>query len=333
MVAISVISVFIFIASNFDNAEAASPLSASLRVYPVKVEMPFTAGKESTATIYVENMANLPVNMQVYAQDFTLDKNGKYKFINQKLPESISMASWISFAEPKFMLQAHETKKIAVKLMAPKHIEPGGHYAIVFFEARPKIANKNRLEEAYMIMNTRVGALILGSSGGKVKHAEKLKSLSIPNYNYDSKIPVNIIFENKGNIHASLNGFIIFTNSAGKMLGKISIKNRTSFPSVDLNITKQWGSTVEFGRIKATVQLESLDGRKWNKSKTFLIIPLKQIMIGLAVVAVLAVVFFIGRKKLSFSFTIVKRQEKPIETPEGISEDTDNVLDDNVDKP
>jgi hypothetical protein len=270
-------------------------------------------------------MADFPTDIRVYSQDFTMDEKGSYKFLDQKLPYAVSTASWMSCSESTFTVSPHEIKKVTVKLTAPKQVEPGGHYAIVFFEATPNITDSNRPKGAFMLMKTRVGALILGSAVGKVRHDEKLKSFSIPKYNYGSEIPLDIIFENSGNIHASLNGVIIFTDSNGKQLGKIPVINRTSFPSRKLNISEKWIPTAKIGRVTATVKLESLDGHKWEESKTFLVIPLKQIAIGLAVIIAVAIIGFIFRKKFSFNLRIERRSENTNEKPLNSSEEESSM--------
>ncbi len=280
-------------------AVADGPISASLRISPVKIELQLKPGEEVTAAIDMANTAKFASEMTIYAQDFVID-GSQYKFYKQgERGKSMSAASWLSFSKDKFELQPGETTSVAVKLAAPNSAEPGGHYAMAFFEAAP---NKESVKGKGMVIltSTRVGALILGTVKGDIKRLVTLQSFTIPRFNTTNVVPIALDFKNEGNVHAALNGEITIQDGSGRKIATVPIINRTSLPASTLRIANRWKSKSSFGRYTAVLNIASKDSGNWTKTQSFWILPLKEVGVGLGILIAAILTWFMLRKRFSF---------------------------------
>lgn len=291
----------------FGSVEASEQIKASLRVYPVKIEMPVKAGETCSADINVQNTGDRPAKILVYAQDFTKDEKGNYTFYKPgERAISMSAASWLSPSMRELELDPSESRVLDVELSAPKDAEPGGHYTMVFVEAEPKVAGQDIPQGAHILSKARVGVLVLGTVGGQIRRLGALGSFKVASFNFGPRVPSTVVFENKGNVHIELAGIITFKDWRGRQVGSIPIVERTSLPASKLEISEVWEGAPLIGRFTANAKIISKDGKEWVKSQSFWIFPLKEAAYILGLIVILAGAWYIVTRK--FQFKVERRQ-------------------------
>lgn len=306
LLSLLIIVVFSYMVILATIAYAQEEISASIRVYPVKVDMPVAPGEATSAKISVKNTAKLKAKITVYVQDFTRDEKGNYTFYKlgeRALP--ISAAKWITLSDKQFVLNPDKTATVTVNFSAPKDTEPGGHYAMVFVEAKPLISEKKKPKGAYILGKARVGVLILGTVAGDIHRQGFLKSITIPRFNLGGSIPITLVFKNTGNVHMDIVGKVYVKSMGGLDVGSIPIDERTSLPSSQMVIETTWENPPWIGKFTARAKVISRDRKKWIKKQSFYIIPVKQVTLGVVAIAIVSILIYGLRKK--FRFRIERR--------------------------
>ena len=126
----SISLMFIFISGV--QAENVSP---RIGVSPHTFEVDFLPGESITKEIKVTNKSETAFPILVRVVDFTAkDETGGTSFDEVSEDPSISSRQWFEIEDPNFILDAGETEKVNFTISVPENAEPGGHYAVMFFE-------------------------------------------------------------------------------------------------------------------------------------------------------------------------------------------------------
>lgn len=117
-----------FLLPSTAHAEATQQQSQALSVSPAILEVVADAGKPFTTVVTVTNITNVPLPIKGSVKNFTPNED-----IPQD-PNGIFQAqNWFKIAEPDFILQPQERRKITVTISPPSKASPGGHYATIYF--------------------------------------------------------------------------------------------------------------------------------------------------------------------------------------------------------
>jgi len=110
-------------------------VSPRLSVSPHTFEIDFFPGETITEEIKVTNKSEVALPILVRVVDFTAsDETGGMSFNEELEDPSISSGQWFEIENPNFILDAGETEKVNFTISVPENAEPGGHYAVMFFE-------------------------------------------------------------------------------------------------------------------------------------------------------------------------------------------------------
>lgn len=273
---------------------AQKQVSASIKVWPVKIEPLLKTGEAYKTEINVRNTAKYRAKITLEVQDFTRDEEGDYNFYaSGQRQTSFSAANWISLPAKQYYLEPSQEIKIPLKISTPKTAEAGGHYAIAFVEATP-IFDKSSIKGSYILGKARVGILNLITIKGKIIKKSDV-NFSISRFNFSPTVPFTITFNNRGNVHRDLAG-ILRIDSLGK---KLNISERSALPKSNSIIKDKLVKMPLFGSYKAKLFIATKDGGKWQKERTFYLIPLKLILGIIVALVILTVLVILFRKRFS----------------------------------
>jgi len=122
-----------FVVSHTVNAQIS--VSPRLSVSPHTFEIDFFPGEIITKEIKITNKSEAAFPMLVRVVNFTAsDETGGTSFDEASEDPSISSRKWFEIENPSFILDAGETEKVNFTISVPENAEPGGHYAVMFFE-------------------------------------------------------------------------------------------------------------------------------------------------------------------------------------------------------
>jgi P pilus assembly chaperone PapD len=288
-----------------------SSAGVTMMVSPTMIDLTLNTGDTSTQEISIRNTGDEPTRVRVYAMDFSIDRENNYTFSDPG-HESYSCASWLGIEESDFDLGPAETKHVEVTISVPQEVEPGGHYAALFFETIPtetqpgvSVAIAGRIPSLFYLT-------IPGVTDADIFANAEITSLMLPGWVDGGPVEIGAVVRNTGNVHLTIAAKAYFTDFRGRQAGEIDLGQTIVLPGAERAITGTWGKTPFIGPTQATIVIGYFDQHSQlvNRSMTgsFQIIPWKVIIAVFASLALIA--FGIGALRRKFRFKLERRNSE-----------------------
>lgn len=278
------------------------PASAelSIMVSPTIVDLTLNIGDTSTQEISVCNSGSEPTTLHMYAMDFSIDRDNNYTFSDPG-HESYSCASWLSIDASELQLGPGETASVEVTISVPQAVEPGGHYAALFFETIPtetepgvSVAVAGRIPSLFYLT-------IPGISDADIVAVAEISSLMLPGWADGGPVEIRAVVRNTGNVHLTIAAKASFTDFRGRQAGEIDLGQITVLPGTERVMTETWAKTPFIGPARVNVVIGYFDehGELVNSSTTasFWIIPWKPIIVVAGALALIGLAIWTLRRK------------------------------------
>jgi P pilus assembly chaperone PapD len=277
------------------------PNSASaqggMMVWPTWVELTVNRGEQAGKIIHVRNQGSESIEIKAYVMDFSIDREGNFVF-SEPGHESYPAARWLSVEETELEIAPGESREIEVNISAPTEVEPGGHYAALFFEALPS-ANQGAVS-----ISTRIPTLfyitVPGITESEVIANADIASLVLPGFAGKGPVEAGVVVHNSGNVHLTVAARAHFSASLGGD-SELDLGQAVILPNSDGVIKSNWQQAPFLGKVKASVVIGYLDqkGELVNKSQTgeFWVVPWSLIGIIVGVTGVVAPAILVIRKR------------------------------------
>jgi len=257
-----------------------SDAEGGIRVWPTWVEFTINSGEQATQPVNVQNLDDEFVRMRVYAMDFSIDREGNFAFYDSGY-ESYSASKWLAIEEGELELAPGEVREIDVEVATPAVVEPGGHYAALFFEAIPS-SNQGAIS-----ISTRIPSLfyltVPGVTEADISANADIVSLSMPGIAEKGPVEMGVVVRNSGNVHLTVAAKAHFSASWGGG-SELDLGQMVILPNSEGVIKGNWQQAPFFGRVKTSIVIGYLDqnGELVNKSQTsdFWVIPWKVLTFG-----------------------------------------------------
>jgi len=268
-----------------------------ISVWPTWVEMTVNRGEQAGKTIHVQNQSSESSEIKAYVTDFSIDREGNFVF-SEAEHESYSAARWLGFEKSGFELSPGESKEVEVAIAAPEEVEPGGHYAALFFEAIPS-ANQSAVS-----ISTRIPTLfyitIPGITEADVSTNADIVSLIVPGIVGKGPVEMGVVVRNSGNVHLAVAARAYFSALWGNN-SELDLGQMVILPNSDGVLKSNWRQTPLFGKVRASVVIGYLDhkGELVNKSQTgeFWVVPWSMIGIIVGVLGLVVPAIIVLRKR------------------------------------
>ena len=271
-----------------------------LKVWPTWVELMVHRGEQAGKIIHVQNQGSESIAIRAYVMDFSIDREGNFVF-SEPGHESYSASRWLSVAETDFELVPGESQEVEVRLSAPSEVEPGGHYAALFFEAIPS-ANQGAVS-----ISTRIPTLfyitVPGITEAEVIANADIASLVLPGFAGKGPVEAGVVVHNTGNVHLTVAARVHFSASLGGD-SELDLGQAVILPNSEGVIKSNWQQAPFLGKVTANVVIGYLDeqGELVNKSRTgeFWVVPWSMIgiIVGVLGLVVPAIVIISKRYRL-----------------------------------
>ncbi len=269
-------------------------------VWPTWVELTVHRGEQAGKIIHVQNQGSESIELKAYVMDFSIDREGNFVF-SEAGHESYSASRWLSVAETDFELVPGESQEVEVRLSAPSEVEPGGHYAALFFEAIPS-ANQGAVS-----ISTRIPTLfyitVPGITEAEVIANADIASLVLPGFAGKGPVEAGVVVHNTGNVHLTVAAKAHFSASLGGD-SELDLGQAVILPNSEGVIKSNWQQAPFLGKVTANVVIGYLDeqGELVNKSRTgeFWVVPWSMIgiIVGVLGLVVPAIVIISKRYRL-----------------------------------
>jgi hypothetical protein len=301
-----IIYLFLFIGLFVPYFTFASENDLTLALSPIIMEVKVDPGSSQIQKIGVNNKSSKAQGIRVYAQNFfASDEFGGVTFDNSS-SSSYTAKDWLNFQKNNLVLAPKEQENLVFTIQAPKKAEPGGHYAVVFFEP---IESPELSQNSSLGVTGRVGALLfITVSGqilekGRVLGASSSDKCSGVSCSFKTKrfrewgpVPFEFRFENTGNIHVKVKGKIEIYNIFRQKIAEIPVDEKTVLPKSIRYFEAKWLREPLFGRYTAKLAITYGSLRVTDQAQTsFWAIPWK-ILSGFAILG-LIFTFFVRQKR------------------------------------
>jgi len=303
---------------NTVSAESGQAFSIS----PPVVELKANRGDEANITIKLTNLSSGPLSIAVETNDFgAKNETGEPNIIfDDSGKDSIyTLKDWVVIPND-FTIQSKETRSVTFPITIPANAEPGGHYGVIRFTGTTAGGDSQQVA-----LSASIGSLVLLQVNGTITTSASIEDFYTANADFSKNSffessPLQVVsrIKNTGNVHIKPTGTVEITDMFGKKISTIRMngdpndeKNRPGsiLPQSIRRFNSELKDMQLFGRYTATMKLTYGDGKTLEKSTEVWVVPYRQILIVLAVLAILAVGLVFGLKR--YNAYIIKKAHSP----------------------
>lgn len=205
----------------------------SLSIFPEKFDLELSPGEVYQDKIRISNLSQseLPIDIQI-KNFLAAGEKGEMKFNEEERDISFDPRQWIKFEKKQFVLGANESKELNFRIEVPQTAEPGGHYAVAFFQTELSLSARGG---GARIIPTLGALFLLKVAGAEEKYPSLDRQIELVELNAPSFIefgPLDISFRLKNNnpVHVRAGGQIIIYDIFGKKKEEIKIDDQTILP-------------------------------------------------------------------------------------------------------
>lgn len=188
----SLMAVLSFYLGAFILAVPVRASESALSVSPAILESVVTQEARTLKTINLQNMTAFPLPIHGQAAPFLAQE-----LLPTGSEATFDSSAWIKLEPADFILQPHAHQEVKLIIQPPAGVEPGGHYATVFFQ--PLIPAEALGPNTASL--ARVGVLTFLVVPGKIDERLTLGSFTTNNFFRRGPIPLSLTLDNPGTIH------------------------------------------------------------------------------------------------------------------------------------
>lgn len=228
----------------------------SITLRPVKFVLELQPGASYTDSVIITNNGETPLTLNPTFEDFIPTGEANISFVPDAGGAS-SLAGWVRIAELSVTLQPKEERRIPFTISVPADAVPGGHFAVIFFNAAE--GNAVASGTSGVGIQPRVGSLLMVSVPGDVDRGGRIASLTGPRFVERGPLGFDVVIENTGSVHYQPEGTVAITNIFGKTVATGVLDGLFVFPKTSRTMKAVVaGDRYYWGPLKATV--EATDG-------------------------------------------------------------------------
>jgi hypothetical protein len=290
-------------------AQAAN--SASFQISPPTANYAGDPGSVSKGTMKITNLTDTPLVLNVSKQNFVAKgEEGEIELVDNANP-LYSLAPWFNIPSGQVEVGARATKEVTYTISIPANAEPGGRYgSIVFSTIPPKLPSG----QSGATVQQNLAGVIFQRINGDAKEELKLESFATEKSFYEyAPIKFFTRISNQGNVHEKPTGTITIKNFLGMKVAEVPLDEHFIIPGSTRRLTNVWpdGDTKPWliGKYTAELKATYTGDQTITDTTTFVVVPWKPLAAAGAVLIVIFLVFWKGRKRLSRAVRILAGRE------------------------
>lgn len=259
----------------------------SLEVSPPSQEVSIDPGKTVTIRAKIRNHSNDTLPMSVRIEDFTAKGDDGQVALSSNSPYSIT--SWTNVTPKTFSLAPGGEKEVTATITAPKDAA-GGHFGSFVFSVTPEEGTKNAAS-----VSQEIASLFLTRVSGPVNEKLALTSLNAPSYSEFGPVPLQLKFNNSGNVYVKTFGLINVTDMFGKKVADIVVPATNVFPQAERVVKANLNKQFLFGNYSATaIMYYGSQNETLTATTNFFVFPTRIA----AIILIVLLLLFLMRKRL-----------------------------------
>lgn len=206
-------------------AETTNQIGFSISPYSYEYEL--KPGQEVTATLKVENINKVDINVSVEPENLVAYGQDGQVSITDDEP-SFSIKSWVKVTKDSATIKPKEFGYFDFKITVPLDAEPGSHYGALSVRF---VGNDDPLNGTGASIVQKSSAIILLRVPGDVREELNLIYFQPEKFFYsESKFKLSALFENKGTVNVKPSGEINIFDIWGNKIKTIKIAGKNILP-------------------------------------------------------------------------------------------------------
>lgn len=277
-----------------------------LTVSPPTFESSANPGDTINNSVRVENTTDSPLDVSVDVRNFSaLGEEGQVNLSTED--NSYALAKWIKVTPSSGTIAPKDSRTFQYTISVPTNAQPGGRFGSIVFKTNPKAVGGG----SNVAVGQEVGALVFMKIAGDVHENAQVASFTTAHKVYEyGPVAFEARVKNSGNVQFRPQGTITISNMFGKVVETVPVNSRNVLPGAIRKMDGQWKSKWLFGPHTATISLVyGSKGQIVTASTTFWGFPYKIAAIVLAVLLVIGVGVFKGRRRLAKTFKVLFGKE------------------------
>jgi len=286
-----------------NNAEAVT-------ISPLNFELNSNPGDTISNIIRVYNDVDSEITVNMEVQNFVAaGEQGQVLIKGAEDSDTYSLAKWVTLAPQTFTLAPRSSQMVEFTVRVPSDGEPGGHYASILASVSGSATGGG------VGVSQKVGALLLLSVAGEV-----YENLNLVDFNADSDFteygPEKLVarFRNDGTVHLKPRGFVLVKNVFGGEVAKLDLPQLNVLPqsarAVDIPLKDV---NAKFGRYEATLAaIYGATNEPLSAVTIYWVIPYKLLAVYGAVILVLLILAYRGRRRLRMALRVLFKGEQKV---------------------
>ncbi len=294
----------------------------SLQVSPPILEIEINPGETYSDFIKFENLSDTET-LTLYPQILSFKAKGEegaQEFIEDNSETTnFSLSQWVDISTNVITLKPLERIVLPFTITVPADAEPGGRYAAILLGNQPTAPGVG----SNVALGAQTGSIILAKVSGEVTENATLTQFKTGKDSYQyPPVDFEITIQNSGNVHVKPLGKIEIVNMFGKTVDEVVVNESKGnvLPESSRKFTPSW-ETEKFtiGKFTAKLSLEYGEQNPETLSNeiSFWVLPTKEIAIGVGVLVLVILLFFVLVK--TYNRMVIKKALKMKEEAEKAS--------------
>jgi hypothetical protein len=271
--------------------------ASGLKIAPVRTDITIDPGTSQTVSLSVQNVTRTAVTLGSVVNDFvaSADETGEPRLVlnDSELVSGNNFQTLIA-PIPSFTLAAGASRTVSITLSVPATAASGGYYGAVRF------APVSDITDSDVALSGSVGTIFLVTVPGNLSEKLTVASFDIVHDGQTSSLftsgplSVETRFQNEGNIHVQPFGNIYIKDLSGKIVQQIALNDTQPRGSVLPDSIRRFDDPITAKHMFGRYTIEGsfgygTTGQLLLAKSTFYVIPVKPILITLAIILVLLI--------------------------------------------
>ena len=259
-----------------------------IAVKPATLRLSLSPGEITTSRIAVQNLADTPQEIRLYAEPFQLDASFQPVFNTPNHFTQVS--SWISFDSPSYIFNPGESKTIYFTISPPLAAPGGGQYAAIFAEAVP-----DSVSDASVATAHRIALLLYTTVAGDIDPVGYVDFLPTFWFQLGNDITLRETHSNTGNIdYEAITNVSLNNLFSGREIRSLTLSSHIVLPETSPTF-KSALEDVPLG-LYTIRRTQEIFGETYSTDQILLVFPLPFLILSLIILASTIGLLILSRK-------------------------------------